>query len=177
VVSLEDPEQRAPVERHVKRSFEDAALDGSGRALTRRQRQTRRTVEQYIRAGVAPAYMRRLKTIDRELERHRRRLGRLHRVLSEANSDPDAFAEQWRARAHEWNFEPVNELIRQHNEWYPIERNLALDPRTRDYVKIRGRSYRRTEIGPEWVLEHFPPVPQPPHELGGDGRAADEAPQ
>jgi hypothetical protein len=75
--------------------------------------------------------------------------------------DPEAFAEQWRARAHEWNFDAVNELIRQHNEWYPIERNLPLDPRTRDYVKIRGRSYRRTEIGPEWVLEHFPPVPRP----------------
>ena len=146
----------------MKRSFEDEALvDATGQPLTRRQRQTRRTVEQYIRAGVAPAYMRRLKNIDRELERHRRKLGRLHRVLSEEVRDPRAFAEQWRARAREWNFEAVNELIRQHNEWYPIERNLAVDPRTRDYVKIRGRSYRRTEIGPDWVLEHFPPVPQP----------------
>jgi hypothetical protein len=161
-VSPEEPEQRTPVERHVKRSFEDEALvDSTGQPLTRRQRQTRRTVEQYIRAGVAPAYMRRLKNIDRDLERHRRRLGRLHRALSEEVRDPEAFAEQWRARAHEWNFDAVNELIRQHNEWYPIERNLPLDPRTRDYVKIRGRSYRRTEIGPEWVLAHFPPVPRP----------------
>jgi hypothetical protein len=161
-VSPEEPEQRTPVERHVKRSFEDEALvDATGRPLSRRQRQTRRTAEQYLRAGVAPAYMRRLKTIERELERHRRRLDRVHRLLSETITDPQAFAEQWRARAREWNFGPVNELIRQHNEWYPIERNLPLDPRTRDYVKIRGRSYRRTEIGPEWVLEHFPPVPRP----------------
>ena len=41
--------------------------------------------------------------------------------------DPEAFAEQWRARASEWNFGAVNELIRQHNEWYPIERNLPLE--------------------------------------------------
>ena len=160
-MSREEPEQRTPVERRVKRSFEDEALDGAGQPLSRRQRQTKRTVEQYLRAGVTPAYMRRLKDIDRELARHRRRLDRSHRRLSETVRDPKAFAEQWRALAHEWNFEPVNELIRQHNEWYPVERNLPLDPRTRDYVKIRGRSYRRTELGPDWVLEHFPPVPRP----------------
>jgi hypothetical protein len=161
-VSREDPEQqRTPVERRVKRSFEDEALSGEGKPLSRRQRQTRRTVEQYLRAGVTPAYMRRLKDIERELARHRRRLDRSHRHLSETVQDPDAFAEQWRALAHEWNFEAVNDLIRQHNEWYPVERNLPLDPRTRDYVKIRGRSYRRSELGPEWVLEHFPPVPRP----------------
>jgi hypothetical protein len=160
-VSREEPEQRTPVEGHVKRSFEDAATDGAGQPLSRRQRQTRRTVEQYLRAGVTPAYMRRLKDIDRELNRHRRKLERAHRYLSETVGDPEAFAEQWRARAHEWNFDHVNELIRQHNEWYPVERNLPLDPRTRDYVKIRGRSYRRTELAAEWVLEHYPPVPRP----------------
>ena len=142
----------------MKRSFEDEALaDVTGRPLTRRQRQTRRTAEQYLRAGVAPAYMRRLKTIDRELERHRHRLDRVHRLLSRTISDPQAFADQWTARAHEWNFEAVNELIRQHNEWYPIERDLPLNPRTGDYVRVGGRSYRRPLLGPAWILEQFPP--------------------
>jgi hypothetical protein len=31
-----------------------------------------------------------------------------------------------------------------------------MDLRTRDYVKVNGRSYRRPELGPEWVLEQFP---------------------
>jgi hypothetical protein len=31
-----------------------------------------------------------------------------------------------------------------------------MDPRTRDYVKVNGRSYRRPELGPAWVLEQFP---------------------
>jgi hypothetical protein len=161
-VSREDPEQRTPVERHVKRAFQDEALDGSGQKLSRQARQRRRTVEEYIRGGIAPAYMRRLKEIERELDRHKRRLDRAHRHLSGTVADAHAFAEQWRARAHAWNFRRVNDLIREHNEWYPVERNLPLDPRTRDYVKIRGRSYRRSELGPEWVLEHFPPVPRPP---------------
>ena len=60
-----------------------------------------------------------------------------------------------------WDFDEVNERIRQHNEWFPIERQLAIDPRTRDYVKSAGRSYRREELTPEWVLEQFPP--DPPH--------------
>jgi hypothetical protein len=161
-------EQRSPTERRVKRSFEDEALDGAGRPLSRRTRQTKRTVEQYIRAGTAPAYMRRLRNIERELERHKRRLDRAHRMLSASCGDqPEEFARRWTAQAQGWNFGEVNELIGQHNEWYPVERNLPVDPRTRDYVKIRGRSYRRQELGPEWVLEHFPPVPRPVEDAGG----------
>ena len=53
-------------------------------------------------------------------------------------------------------FEELNELITQHNEWYPIERDLPMDLRTRDYVLINGRSYRRPLLSPQWVLEQFP---------------------
>lgn len=159
---MSSEEHRSPVERHVKRSFEDEAVDVEGRPLSRRTRQSKRTVEEYIRAGVAPAYMRRLRQIERELDRHKRRLDRSHRLLSQSCGDrPEEFARRWTDQAREWNFDQVNELVRQHNEWYPVERNLPLDPRTRDYVKIRGRSYRRPELGPDWILEHFPPVPRP----------------
>ena len=51
---------------------------------------------------------------------------------------------------------PFNERIRQHNEWFPIERQLPMDPRTRDYVLIHGRSYRREPLGADWVLSEFP---------------------
>jgi hypothetical protein len=34
-----------------------------------------------------------------------------------------------------------------------------MDLRTRDYVRVNGRSYRRPELGPEWVLEQFPAHP------------------
>jgi hypothetical protein len=160
-------DERSPVERHVKRSFLDETQAEEGKPLPRRTRQTRRTVEQYLKAGVTPAYMRRLRTIEKEMQRHKRNLDRVHRTLSESLADhPEEFARRWTERATTWNFDALNELIRQHNEWYPVERNLPLDPRTRDYVKIRGRSYRRPELGPDWVLEHFPPVPQAVEETG-----------
>jgi hypothetical protein len=159
-MSMSDDDQRSPVERTVKRAILDETMEGQ--PLSRRTRQTKRSVEQYLRGGVIPAYMRRLRNIDRELDRHKRTLNRMHRELSGSlGRDADAFASRWHRIASDFNFDRVNELIREHNEWYPVERNLPLDPRTRDYVKIRGRSYRRAEIGADWVLEHFPPVPRP----------------
>jgi hypothetical protein len=160
----ENPEQiredlRTPVERTVARSFV-APESVTGQPLSRRARQTRRTVEAYLKAGVIPRYMQRLKEIEREKRDHRARLERAYRVLREACGDDAAeFARRWRAVARSWGFDHVNELIRQHNDWYPIETNLPMDPRTRDYVRIRGRSYRRAELGPEWVLEQFPAAP------------------
>ena len=34
-----------------------------------------------------------------------------------------------------------------------------MDLRTRDYVLINGRSYRRRELDTAWILEQFPPGP------------------
>ena len=31
-----------------------------------------------------------------------------------------------------------------------------MDPRTGDYVRFAGRSYRSPVLGPHWILEHFP---------------------
>ena len=56
-------------------------------------------------------------------------------------------------------YDELNELIRQHNDWYPIERDLPMDPRTGDYVRVHGRSHRRAELTPQWVLERFPAAP------------------
>ena len=62
----------------------------------------------------------------------------------------------WRSVARGWRFDDLNELIRTHNEWYPVERNLPMDIHTRDYVLVNDRDYRRGELGPDWVLDHFP---------------------
>jgi hypothetical protein len=150
-----EPERQSPIERRIERSFEDT--QGVGKPLSRRARQTRRSVEAYLRAGVLPRYMERLREIDREREALRARIERSYTVLREGCSgDPRLFARLWRERSRSWRFDHLNDLIRDHNEWYPIESSLPMDPRTRDYVRIRGRSYRREELGPGWVLRQFP---------------------
>ena len=146
---------RTPIERRIQKSFEDNA--GHGKPLSRRARQTKRTVESYLQAGVMPRYMERLAEIDSSLKIQRNRLERAYNALREAcGDDREAFARLWRERLHAWPFEHLNALIREHNEWYPIESGLPLDPRTGDYVRRAGRSYRREEIGVAWALERFP---------------------
>jgi hypothetical protein len=155
-VDAED--QRTPVERHVESSYLDDPVEISGSPLSRRQRQTRRTVESYLRGGVMPRYMERLRDVDRGIAEQERLLRHSYDELREEHpDDPEGFARAWRERARAWTFpESLTELIDQHNEWYPIERQLPVDIRTRDYVKIHGRSYRRPKLGPAWVLERFP---------------------
>ncbi len=146
---------RNPVERRIERSFEDTA--GHGKPLSRRARQTKRTVESYLAAGSVPRYMERLREIDSELRLTRKRLERTYEVVREAcGDDGELFARHWRARVEAWPFERLNALIREHNEWYPIESGLPLDPRTGDYVRRAGRSYRREEVGAAWALTLFP---------------------
>lgn len=146
---------RTPVERRIQSSLEDDV--GHGKPLSRRTRQTKRSVEAYIQAGVMPRYMERLAEIDSSLKIQTGRLERTYRALKEAcGDDHETFARRWRERLQAWPFEHLNTLIREHNEWYPIESGLPLDPRTGDYVRRAGRSYRREEIGPAWALERFP---------------------
>jgi hypothetical protein len=146
-------DRKSPAERLITAPLDERDL---GRPLTERARQSRRTVEDYLRAGGRPRWMERLLEIDRGTKREQRRLGRAYRALLE-EVPAGEFAERWRAVAAAWDFGALNELIRQHNEWYPIERDLPMNPRTGDYVQVRGRSYRRPELGPEWVLAQFPP--------------------
>jgi len=155
-VSGQQIDQRSPIEDRLRRSLEDES--GVGKPLSRRARQTKRTVEAYLRAGGVPRYMERLRDIDAELSLHSYRLQRAYRALQQTcRGDANEFARRWRARAHAWRLDRLNELIREHNMWYPIETRLPMDPRTGDYVRRAGRSYRRDEVGPEWILDRFPP--------------------
>jgi len=116
-------------------------------------------VEAYIRGGITPRFMQRLMDIEAATTEHRRRLGFLYEDLRRTCAgDTQAFEQRWRALAGRWSFDRVNELIAQHNEYYPIERNLPIDLRTGEYLTVSGRSYLREPLGSEWVLERFPPA-------------------
>jgi hypothetical protein len=148
-------ESDSPVDRLVTGPLDEAS--GVGKPLSRRALQQARTLEDYLKAGGPPRWMERIGQIDRGIARERRRLGREYRALRRRHGrDSRGFADVWRARAHAERFDALNELIGQHNDWYPIERNLPMDPRTKDYVRVHGRSYRRSPLTPDWVLEQFP---------------------
>jgi hypothetical protein len=150
-------DRRTAAERLLAERLEDPR--SGGRPFSSRTRESRRSLEDYLRAGLRPRWMERLIEIERGTKREQRRLARAYEQLrADCGDDRRAFARRWRATAAGWRFDELNELIRTHNEWYPVERDLPMDLRTRDYVLINGRSYRRRELGPDWVLERFPPT-------------------
>ena len=146
-------ERRETVQRLLRESMEDPR--GTARPLSGRARQSARSLEAYLRAGVRPRWMERLTEIESGIARERRHLARAYDSLR-AECPAEEFAGRWRAVAAAWSFDELNDLIRTHNEWYPVERDLPMDLRTRDYVLINGRSYRRRELDADWILEQFP---------------------
>jgi hypothetical protein len=122
----------------------------AGKALKRRIRAFGAQAHSYV-ASLAgpPLYMQRARLIDEEMRRHRERLAEAYEL---DRDDPD----EWRRVAERWNFTEVNDLIERHNLWYPIEARLPMNPRTKDYVEVGGRPYRRERLDAAWILEQFP---------------------
>jgi hypothetical protein len=100
-----------------------------GKPLPPRLRNFRPDPESGIRAlGGPAAWMRRLRAIEDALDQ----------------------------LADGWSFASTNELIERHNRNFPAEARLAMDPRTRDFVRINGRSYLREPLDARWILARFP---------------------
>jgi hypothetical protein len=127
----------------------------TGRPLKRRIRRFRVEADRYFASLGGPLpYMQRLKQIDDATERHTA-------LLAEAHAEHGADEARWRQIVEHWNFTEVNDLIERHNRWYPVEARLPMDPRTRDYVQVGGRPYRRELLDADWILDRFPYTAQP----------------
>ncbi len=122
----------------------------AGRPLPRRVRLGRTEADRYFASLGGPLpYMQRLRQIDEETADHERRLAAAY---ARHARDP----ERWRRIVARWNFTAVNALIDAHNRWYPIEASLPMSPRSRDYVDVGGKPYRRPVLDPRWVFDRFP---------------------
>jgi hypothetical protein len=149
-----------PQERR-ERELLEADLESSpvrGTPLRQRIRNFRPDPESAVRAlGGPTVWMRRLRAIEDAVEQHERQLADAWRTLAEELEEPEAFAAAWRELAGNWSFAQVNDLIERHNRNFPAEARLAMDPRTRDFVRVNGRSYVREPLDGRWILDRFPP--------------------
>jgi hypothetical protein len=129
----------------------------TGKPLQPRLRNFRPDADAAVRAlGGPTVWMRRLRAIEVELEQHERQLEEAWHALARETADPAEFDRRWRDTARHWSFAEVNELVDRHNRWFPAEARLAMDPRTRDFVKINGRPYQRQALDAEWILARWP---------------------
>jgi len=148
-----------PRDREERRVLEEelAVSPVTGRPLEQRLRNFRADPDAAVRALGGPAHwMRRLRAIEDQLDLHADQLEQAWRGLADEAPNPDAFAREWRTIARRWNFSEVNELIERHNRNFPAEARLPMDPRTRDFVKLNGRSYEREPLDEQWILERWP---------------------
>jgi hypothetical protein len=148
-----------PRDREERRvlSEEIAVSPLKGQPLQQRLRNFRPDADAAIRGLGGPAFwMRRLRAIEDEIDRHEAQLADAWRALAAKASDANEFAGLWRDTARRWSFAEVNELIERHNRNFPAEARLAMDPRTRDFVKVNGRSYEREPLDAEWILDRWP---------------------
>src|SRR5215213_4516059 len=100
-------DERSPTERLLDK---DRLQEEHGRELSRHARQYQRSLEGYLQAGHRPRWMERLGEIDFGVARERRRLQRAYESLRAELGRGAEFARRWRAVAHEWSFDDVNEL-------------------------------------------------------------------
>jgi hypothetical protein len=149
-----------PAERREREVLEAdlASSPVRGAPLRQRLRNFRPDPESGVRAlGGPTAWMRRLRAIEDAVDQHERQLGEAWRRLAGELEKPTEFAAAWRELAGNWSFAAVNELIERHNRNFPVEARLAMDPRTRDFVRINGQSYLREPLDARWILRRFPP--------------------
>ena len=121
----------------------------AGQPLRRRIRNFRPDPDAQIAALGGPlAWMRRLRAIEVEIERHEQQLAEAYELTESA--------EEWRRIAESWDFSEVNGLIERHNRHYPAESRLPMNPRTGDFVLVNGRPYTREPLDADWILSRFP---------------------
>jgi hypothetical protein len=144
-----------------ERRIIEADLEGSpikGKPLRQRLRNFRPDGDSAVRALGGPTiWMRRLRAIEDEHDRHEAQLSAAWHELASETIDAAAFERRWRETARLWSFAQVNELIERHNRNFPAEARLPMDPRTRDFVRINGRPYQREPLDADWILARFPP--------------------
>jgi hypothetical protein len=150
-----------PSQRERERVEADREINpGVGKPLRRRLRNFTPEADSYVASLGGPLpYMQRLLAIEAETEAHRERLAQAYdqylndQYLNDQHRHDPA---RWLRIAERWSFHQLNDLIDRHNRWYPIEARLAMDPRSRDFVKVGGRPYRRRALDAAWILEQFP---------------------
>jgi hypothetical protein len=157
VVLPETPRQRRE-RAGLEEDLRSIAL--TGKPLPVRLRNFAPSADTYLAATRGPRpHMLRLREIETRTAHHEEEIGRAwHQLAVECGGDDIGFARLWRSEARRFTFDEVNDLIERHNRWYPVEAQLAMDPRTGDYVLVAGRDYRLALLDTAWVLERFPPA-------------------
>ena len=142
---------RRPRSASGSRSRRDRELNPlTGAPLRRRLRRFQAEADRYLASLGGPLpYMQRLRRIEEETAAVREQLAE---ATNSTGDDPAELASARRAlglRRGQRADRAPQPLV------YPIEARLPMDPRSRDFVPVGGRPYRRERLDAAWVLEQL----------------------
>jgi len=116
-------------------------------------------MEQKIRARMGPpSYAVRARYVEDLEEELYEELDKKWKMVAETyRHDPEKFNTLWRVVIETLDVEHINQLIKEHNQYYPIEANLREDPDTGRLMMGNTPWKPKKKITPERLLEKFPP--------------------
>jgi len=119
-----------------------------GRPLELRPLPFTLTMEEKMRGAMGvPSWVRRRRKLEISMEQLRTDLDRRWSLTA---------TEDWTAIAQAWDLSPINREIERFNRFYPIERNLPLDPRTRKMFDGGVAWMPLPALDAAWILDAFP---------------------
>jgi hypothetical protein len=113
------------------------------------------SVDERVRALTigAPAYAIRKRKIEDAEEQWVALLVELREKLEASGVAPADVEHALRRKAETFDYRRVNDLVAQHNRWYPVEANLRIDPKTGGYL-VYGRPWHpETQFTAERILK------------------------
>lgn len=70
---------------------------------------------------------------------------------------PEWFAKRWREYIEKTDLAALNEVIRKHNDYYPIEARIPIHQITGEYIVPPGIEHPKAEVTIEQLLREYPP--------------------
>ncbi len=117
-------------------------------------------LEQKMKAKCGPPpYAVRAKLIEDIIEKLEAELEKQWKNIAETyNHDPEKFERIWKAVVETLDLKKLDELIKEHNTYYPIEANLREDPDT-GQLMIGATPWKpKKKVTPKSLIEKFPPA-------------------
>lgn len=115
-------------------------------------------IEQQVRAKSGPPpYAVRAKTVEDLTEKLHQALRAQWKELAENETDGKRFERVWKAVIETLELDRLNDLIKEHNTFYPIEANLKEHPDTGKLMIGNTPWKPKKKFTPEYLLDMYPP--------------------
>ena len=78
------------------------------------------------------------------------------KMMKQFSNSPEVFAQKWKESVESVELDTINDLIERHNNYYPVEANLTIDPKSEALMFGSAPWEPRKKVTKESLLQRFP---------------------